>query len=384
MRKEQIDDIPKRDVEPLAFKIEGSPIHPQTYSPLFASLPGEIRNMIYEYVFTKPTKYNEALEIDRHSGDLVIPKFGFSLALLQTCKAIYLEAYKLPLLLNPFCVYVMPESTHPRWSELAPWQFALIQGLELTLGAVEFENSELVDYLERWQYELRHRGALVLPGFFPMKDIDRPPSRIPNTVYPESFAEHSFQYGVWGCENPIDGDYLEVAQPDFSEEGGQIPHTIHLRRAMAARPIRHLTIRTTQTLWWDWCPVSHGPEEYFCWVALAIEKMPDLRKLEFVLESFSSQVDQLIYVVKYATYCTFPLEVTGDELIWDGKEIEEANWGEGEEVSDKKFIAELFRRCSDESHFPSWIDQYTGIVPVRIIRFKRVRASSAPGKGNPK
>ena len=44
-----------RHVEPLAFSIDAATVNPQYFCPLFAVLPTEIRDTIYEYAFTDCT-----------------------------------------------------------------------------------------------------------------------------------------------------------------------------------------------------------------------------------------------------------------------------------------------------------------------------------------
>jgi hypothetical protein len=92
----------------------GSLLHPATplpYSevqqqlqfPLYGVLSKEVRNLVFEFAFAD----DNAIAADkdnifrRHVGsDADIPRPDIAHALLQTCKAIYLEAYHLPMQLN--------------------------------------------------------------------------------------------------------------------------------------------------------------------------------------------------------------------------------------------------------------------------------------------
>jgi hypothetical protein len=60
------------------------------------------------------------------------------------------------------------------------------------------------------------------------------------------------------------------------------------------------------------------------WGAI-VGKLPDLRELKLVLETFEPKQDELERVVKCAETWQFPIEDTPFTLVWDGK-VEDASW----------------------------------------------------------
>lgn len=92
-----------RPIEPLAFYLGAfSEVNQQSECPLYTVLPKEIRDMIFEYALTDDdaTSYgsNHVLMETNDAGGII--KTNIACALLQSCKAVYLEAYRLPMLLN--------------------------------------------------------------------------------------------------------------------------------------------------------------------------------------------------------------------------------------------------------------------------------------------
>ena len=96
-----------RPIEPLAFSLRPSEVDPQAECPLYAVLPKEIRDMIFEYALT----YEDACSygsnhafIQPHVAEENAEENKFkhtiACALLQSCKAVYLETYRLPILIN--------------------------------------------------------------------------------------------------------------------------------------------------------------------------------------------------------------------------------------------------------------------------------------------
>ena len=93
-----------RPIEPLAFYLPPySEVQQQLQSPLYGVLPIEVRNLVFEFALAD----DNAIVADKDNifrrqfgSDADIPTPGIAHALLQTCKAIYLEAYCLPMQLN--------------------------------------------------------------------------------------------------------------------------------------------------------------------------------------------------------------------------------------------------------------------------------------------
>lgn len=81
----------------------------QAASPFFSRLPSEIRTVIYEYALRVCDEAKDkTARCSKHSGHS--PQKDISIALLLTCRRIYLETYLLPLALNELaaCCYRQP------------------------------------------------------------------------------------------------------------------------------------------------------------------------------------------------------------------------------------------------------------------------------------
>lgn len=125
--------------------------------------------MIYEYAFTDNTSHppNRNNIMREYRGRRNKPRASdIAFPFLQTCKMVYLEAYRLPLMLNPLLVYDFQVPTRPRLHKLAPWQFALIQGIDISLQQNSLEHGELADYMKKWKAQDRHKAAYVAPRFY--------------------------------------------------------------------------------------------------------------------------------------------------------------------------------------------------------------------------
>ena len=93
-----------RPIEPLAFYLPPhSDVHQQEQSPLYSVLPNEIRGLLWEFALADdgmpaPNSGEAHMRIRRDRGDEA--RVDSACTLLQTCKAVYLETYRLPMLLN--------------------------------------------------------------------------------------------------------------------------------------------------------------------------------------------------------------------------------------------------------------------------------------------
>ncbi|KAH7138470.1 hypothetical protein B0J11DRAFT_16238 [Dendryphion nanum] len=366
-----------KHVEPLAFSLVSpfstSPIKPQHDSQL-VSLPTEIKSYIWEYALTDTTSCPPFAD-NRWRRDHVLkgnlPKSDVAVALLATCKLIYLSTYKLPFLLNPFIVYgfgTLPsyDITRPSFVELHPWQFGLIQKLDISLQQVGLEGASLSRYLETWRAQERHTGAVIAPRFY----------QETRGKYPNAPVTHSFNFGL--IQRPPLSSSVRSSSfqgvsittfksPDkslYPTGTSSIPYVL----AMPALPLTHLTLRLSRTDWWTWGdppsstssaqqlgldpafgdggsgdnerPVHHrmihlatqrrtgqwpnpyyknpAPTHYMETWGAAVGKLQDLKCLELVLETFAAKEAQLDVVVGCAETWRFPLDGVGAELVWDG------------------------------------------------------------------
>jgi hypothetical protein len=84
-----------RPVEPLAFYLPPFvDVSQQKQCSLYSVIPKEIRDLIFEYALSD----NSVPSFDEEGGDRSTP--DLACALLRTCKAVYLETYRLPILLH--------------------------------------------------------------------------------------------------------------------------------------------------------------------------------------------------------------------------------------------------------------------------------------------
>ncbi|KAF2268275.1 hypothetical protein CC78DRAFT_589291 [Lojkania enalia] len=412
-----------RHVEPLAFSLADKPIAPQWLCPLFSKIPIEIREMVYEYAFidcnSMPLDWNNPYRdhpITHHEGidhGKHIPHSDISFNFLQTCRAVYLEAYQLPLLLNPFIVYrfgSLPsyDVTRPRFVQLAPWQFALIQRLDISLQQIALEGDQLAKYLKIWKAKERHEGALVAPRFYQES----------RNTYPGVIIQ-SFNFGIIPYHNPLEDSVaisLKNKRTFYSRNRSSYP-VVSTARAMIARPLTHLTLRLSRTDWRTWTDSDMGdptrelgldpafgdggsgvterptaarmqylaaerranrwpgqqPNDdgtssyrYISGWGAEIAKLPDLKTLELVLETFDTKKLQLETVADCAKTWIFPLEGTQHQLVWDGK-IEALRYQCYDESSTlTNGTQRVLQQISSPPYSPTveWTE-------VRIIRFRR-------------
>ncbi|KAF1971619.1 hypothetical protein BU23DRAFT_600169 [Bimuria novae-zelandiae CBS 107.79] len=341
-----------RPIEPLAFYLPSfSDVHQQKQSPLYNVFPKEIRDLVFEYALAD----NGVPSPTWDTGDVATN--DAAVALLQTCKAVYLEAYRLPMLLNGFFYalnYNVP--TRPALSRLGPWQYALIQRLDFSVQQVTIEGGDLEKQLTEWRSIPRHSGAYVAPLFYHLHS-PRTDGVIPS---------HNFGLTTFGEDTPgwhrEDGDKVTLYRAFVKNHDPFIsPYCNFTARAMVARPLTHLTIRMSRTDWWTWTdsPETSDSEEQLAldpacgketrplltdMLALAAQRrmgqhpqyedgtwgayvamLPDLKTLELMLETFREKKRQLEVVCDCAKTWKFPLKESQYELVCDGK-IEELKW----------------------------------------------------------
>ncbi|KAL5430561.1 hypothetical protein PMIN06_012503, partial [Paraphaeosphaeria minitans] len=368
-----------RNLEPLAFSIAKDRIYSQAQSTLLTGLPIEIREMIWEYALTDttsvPTCGTFMWRSDKMNGKPKLPVSDIAFGLVESCKAVYLETYRLPLQLNYYTLYDFQGPFRPDLRILAPWQAALIQRLDISLQQIALERGELRNWLKEWAPEERHQGAYIEPRF--LRTRDRISGRIRHR---EPFPFGILSAAKIGKKNLRDGDELTL---DIATDLPDTEHSIFYERgtfatkfkarAMVARPLTHLTLRLTHQDWWNWSvdttlpsysPSPHnqlyleplvgekspsliqpsypgetvmefraakqragediGNRGHGGWGTI-VERLPDLKQLKLVLETFDVKKDRLETIVDCAKTWRFPIEKSSFELIWDG-EVGDASW----------------------------------------------------------
>jgi hypothetical protein len=391
----------KRCTEPLAWNLDPASAVAQTACPLFSVIPKEIRDFIFEFALTEyPSK--QPHQEDRRQLSLTNGQPDRAENLLLTCKAVYLETYLLPLTLNPVRFPHFVGISNPSIKVRLPWQFANIQSLDVTLPQVALECNDFHDFLHdsiRWNPEARHRGVYVSP-YVGLTSADSYVSgscqSFDFTLLPASRTENVL---------PLRAALEQMQLP----ESFTMPQSS--MRLQRARPLVHLTLRLTPKDWWTWTddpdstdptqhlgldptlgngddsvwqrPTSTGMQQlaqqrrdgydvvsktgltktFSSWRgepgwAHAIGKLPDLKTLELVLETFEEKKAQLEAVVECAKTWRFPVVGNKFELVWSG-EVKEYKWS--------KVLVESW-----ETRLPDWYARKTEFVG-RTVRFTRRR-----------
>jgi hypothetical protein len=92
---------------------------------LYTKLPRELRDLIYEYALTDCTSYppnrDNPVRQDYY-GIKDVPPSDMASPLLQTCRAVCLETYKLPMLVNPLNLFDYEQARRPKFMNIRPWQ----------------------------------------------------------------------------------------------------------------------------------------------------------------------------------------------------------------------------------------------------------------------
>ncbi|OCL07967.1 hypothetical protein AOQ84DRAFT_439882 [Glonium stellatum] len=348
----------RKYVQPLAFNLLGGVgVLSQESSPLFSVLPRELRDIIYEYALTDENNHpNQDQPVRRAQSYSVadLPKPSIAFNLLLTCRAVYLEAYWLPYILNPVIIYDIqysPESdiTRPSISRLAPWQFALVQSLEISMQQTQLEGSAFGKYAEFYKAAERHQGAIVLAQYF-----DREQLQASNAIP---------AFNIFGLKLKN-----EAVLPHISRSAS-IPGTYFDKVATnpqptTAYPLTKLAIRLSRTDWWTWtdAPISTrsqlglepslgdgsvdtrpttalmlqlaearrqgrwgGYPKGPCW-GNEVAKFQSLKEFKLILETFAAKKSQLDTVVESAKTWTFPMG-EHHELKFAGG-VESSKWKE--------------------------------------------------------
>jgi hypothetical protein len=370
----------------LAWNIENELIRTQTLSPLFALLPKELRDLVFEYALTDSKMHSIESILQRNASKFGIKSTKSSTSdiavpLLRTCRAVYLETWTSPLALNPHIVYNVQSVgiSGVKLHELLPWQLALIQSLDITLQQAALEGTtKLHHYLHGdmcWHPQRRHEGAYVVPR------------RYKTSLGPRAMTEfpHSFNMSLIPALNSPEprhfASHILGSHALHPEDPAQHPPWHSAARVGRAKPLTHLTLRILHADWWTWTddPMSTDPMQHLGldpslgdgrahpsirptasrmralaalrrsgthpdivpgvgWAG-TVAAMPDLRSLELVLETFRVKKKQLEDVVEAAKTWVFGLEGGKRELVWDG-EVAVGGWSgdRGAERSQRWYV----------------------------------------------
>ncbi|KAF2030526.1 hypothetical protein EK21DRAFT_65284 [Setomelanomma holmii] len=399
-----------RCAEPLAWNIENELVRNQVHCPLFLTLPKELREIIFAYALTDCKSHSLETLALRNPGRLRIRPNRIStndiaVNLLRTCRAVYLETWTLPLSLNPYIIYDLhaPNRLGVQLDNLLPWQLALIQSLDITLQQVALEGTMLYDHLHHrsnWQPEERHKGVYIVPRRYKTHRGPRAMVEIPA----------SFNFSMLPAEPHENRHFLSHVLGKHPRHPPDLPPPwSSAMRVMRARPLTQLTLRILHGDWWTWTDdpnstdehqhlgldptvgdgrahVNHRPTAPRMRALVetrraghhpdaspgqgwqnTIGELPDLRRLELVLETFSQKRQQLDNIIEAAKAWKFPIKCTQYELVWDG-EVGMSSWsvstagGDGIVPRVPGMVAPAWHTRANE-------------FQVRVIRYVRRRAA---------
>ncbi|KAF2967412.1 hypothetical protein GQX73_g6165 [Xylaria multiplex] len=345
----------RRKVEklPLAVQILDDPdsVDQQPSCPLFAKLPAELRELIWDYALTAYEDLDALYPLDKpYARPGQAAPLRIALDLLFTCRAVYLEAFLVPFQVNPMVVFdghpdVVPPHNPLQCTpsnlrlcrKLRPWQFANISSVDMSVQQFMLEGGSIERVSRLSGNKGRHEGhearGFTLAGyasFAPTKEM-----------------------------NTLAGDILLR------------PRVALIRSIFMGKKITHLTLRMSRTDWWAWtsCPQAGADDPHDAlrlepminvtdrretssamlegyearkegrqpdfnldefekqgrWGMQFAEYWPDIQTLELVLETYAMKENQLDFVMKCAKLWTFPLS-DGKQLEWNGKEESDVRW----------------------------------------------------------
>ncbi|KAK7976542.1 hypothetical protein PG989_015005 [Apiospora arundinis] len=353
---------PVRVDEPVAVRLirAGAPVNSQAESQLVSKLPREVRDQIWQQAFQVYQDFSRPYALDRSNvrpGQAA--RLRIDLALLLTCRAIYLETYLMPFRENVVEIYAgdqydVPTEQEPlRWApsaspyyepmaRLRSWQYA-----HLTKVAIRFQQNLLEN-----PSHLRKIGRML-------GATERHESRF----LAVKLNHHWRQLPVaWGDR------LANISWP----EGAPAQEISLVKSLCIGQKITHLTIRLGLSDWWSWTDApapddsqrpdqrlrlepmhpgtadvddagamlqgylsrTNGEEPDFgfcehkkarCWGNALYEVFPDLERFELELETHKQKKQQLDTVVECAKLWTFPQDA-GYEMRWDRDDTLAHSW----------------------------------------------------------
>ncbi|KAK7943103.1 uncharacterized protein PG986_012216 [Apiospora aurea] len=342
--------------EPVAVRLirSGAPIDAQVSSQLVSKLPREVRDQIWQLAFQVYQDFNSPYPLNKvHVRPGQAARLRIDLALLLTCRAIYLESYLMPFRENTVEIYAGDEQDVPteeeplRWAHFAPpyyepmsrmrsWQFA-----NLTKVSIRFQQNQLED-----SSHLRRIGRMMGAG-------ERHESRLVGVKLNPHWRQLPV---VWGEK------FDEIPWP----EGAPVLEKDLMKAHCVGQEITQLTIRLGMSDWWSWTDApadghslrldqclriepmhtgtgdvddagamlqgylarKNGEEPDFglcahgkshCWGNALHDIFPDLERFELELEAHEKKAPQLATVIECGKLWKFPQEA-GYELRWDREE----------------------------------------------------------------
>ncbi|KAI0478148.1 hypothetical protein F4859DRAFT_48606 [Xylaria cf. heliscus] len=375
----------KAEKLPLAVQILDDPssVNQQPGCPLFAKLPAELRELIWDYALTAYEDLGALYPLDKsYARPGQAAPLRIAVSLLLTCRAVYLETFLVPFQVNPMVVFdghpdVVPPDSPLQCTpsnlrlcrKLRPWQFANITSVDMSVQQFMLEGGSIERVSRLSGNKGRHEGhearGFTLAGyasFGPPKEARTPTCDIslrPGAAETRATLIRSIFMGKRVTHLTLRMSRMDWWAWTSSPQAG----TNDLHETLRLEPMINVTDRreTSTAMLAGYEARKEGRQPDFDldefekqgrWGMQFAEYWPDLRTLELVLETHIKKEDQLDSVVKCAKLWTFPLN-DGKQLEWDGKEESSARWrGASEYGYDKELGMAWLNDCPDahESH----------------------------------
>lgn len=281
-------------------------VNPQSSSPLYDNLPAEIRNQIFNYVLveeesTDPQMIYPAL----YNRPGYEAKRTMSIALLSTCRRIYLETYHLPLRMKEHIFWHSSETGPSKTQEgVNPDRF----GYE--------REARFFGQLRKWQLELVKEMTLFTQMFWLEQTFP--------TLCIEDYMQGIEKLNItirktdwwWNERNE------ELAINPISGAGGGPQHPSMMRQDIAAGQKGEPSGQWNMSGWGG-----------------AFARLGSLKELEISFEAGHDKKDELVRIVNWAKTWKIPLR-EGQETSTEGSETTIVSW-----IGPKYFWSRICSNC---------------------------------------
>ncbi|KAF5685141.1 hypothetical protein FCIRC_3579 [Fusarium circinatum] len=173
---------------------------PQDESPLYAKLPGEVRDNIFSYVLTDhpdPTPTKKFKENTCYTRPSYLAAQSTDTRLLRTCRAIYRETWFKPFVLREHTEWATSEDRAPPPGKAPPRLRPMVAEISKSLGTDNVEIERLRIFAQ--MYRLEENG---------LQDILRTPHLAPRTI---TLTIRHTDWWYWEEDEPLhfDGNWIE-------------------------------------------------------------------------------------------------------------------------------------------------------------------------------
>ncbi|KAF5249308.1 hypothetical protein FANTH_5389 [Fusarium anthophilum] len=174
--------------------------NPQDESPLYAKLPGEVRDNIFSYVLTDhpdPTPTKKFKENTCYTRPSYLAAQSTDTRLLRTCRAIYRETWFKPFVLREHTEWATSEDRAPPPGKAPPRLRPMVAEISKSLGTDNVEIERLRIFAQ--MYRLEENG---------LRDILRMPHLAPRTI---TLTIRHTDWWYWEEDEPLhfDGNWIE-------------------------------------------------------------------------------------------------------------------------------------------------------------------------------